>query len=355
MISSPDTIAPTQLRGRKNGVVFWTRRVLLGLLAFIVGLAALGASNQAIATARDRRAFPPRGQLVDVGGYRIHLHSMGRNQGNPTVILIACAACTSANWGWVQPALAQFTRVVAYDRAGFGWSDVGPAPRDALQNVRELHTALGRAGIAGPYVLVGHSLGGPLARVYAGQYPDEVVGMVLIDPRHPDQDTRLPPEAQAKSQSEAQMIAMLHVLARFGVLRLTNQGKVHELPRQQNAEYNAFHDTTRYWDSIAAEGAAIGATDAQTRSAGSLGRLPLAVISADTAWWTPGAPPDATRQVYTQLNREQAALSSNSIHRVVAGASHTSLVNNHDHAQTAIALIRQVVEAARSGKPLVSH
>jgi pimeloyl-ACP methyl ester carboxylesterase len=198
-------------------------------------------------------------------------------------------------------------------------------------------------------------LGGPQARVYAGQYADEVVGMVLVDPRHPDQDTRFPPEAQAKSQSEARMIAMLHVLARFGLLRLTDQGKERQLRPQQNAEYNAFQDSTRYWDSMAAQGAAIAATDAETHSAGSLGRLPLAVISADTAWWTPGAPADATRQVDTQLNREQAGLSSNSIHRVVAGASHTSLVNNHDHAQTTIAIIRQVVEAARTGRPLVSQ
>ncbi len=342
-------------RSHAGRLRFWLKRSVLGMLIVLIVLSGVGFAYQAVATALDRRAFPAPGQLVDVGGYRIHLHTKGENQGNPTAILIACGGCTSANWGWVQGALARYTRVVAYDRAGFGWSDVGPAPRDALQNVRELHTALGRAGIAGPYVLVGHSLGGPLARVYAGQYPDEVVGMVLIDPRHPDKDTRFPPEAQAKSQSEARMIALLRVLARFGVLRLTDQGKEHQLPPQQNASSNAFQASTRHWDSIAAEAAVIAATDAETRSAGSLGRLPLAVISADTAWWTTGAPADATRLLYTQLNREQAALSSNSIHRVVVGASHTSLVNNREHAQTTIALIRQVVEAARTEKPLVSQ
>ena len=338
--TAPDTIALPHPTRRRHTLRFWIARVLLGLVVLLAALALAGAIYQAVATAPDKTAYSPPGQLVDVGGYRLHLHSMGENQGNPTVILIACGACTSANWGWIQPALARFTRVVAYDRAGFGWSDPGPVPRDALQNVRELHTALGRAGIRGPYVLVGHSYGGPLARVYAGQYPDEVAGMVLIDPRHPDRDARFPPEAQAKSQSEARMIAMLRVLVRFGVLRLTDEGKEHELPPQQNAEYNAFQASTRHWDSIAAEIAAIAATDAQTRRAGSLGGRPLAVISADTAWWTPGAPADATRQVHTQLNREQAELSSNSIHRVVAGASHTSLVNNRDHAQTTIALIR---------------
>jgi pimeloyl-ACP methyl ester carboxylesterase len=342
---------PRGAHSRRRGRA-WLTRGLIGLLLLPLALALLGAAYQAIGTALDRRAFPPPGQLVDVGGYRIHLRSMGENQGNPTVVLIGCGGCTSANWGWVQPAVARFTQVVAYDRAGFGWSDPGPEPRDALQNVRELHTALGQAGIPGPYVLVGHSYGGALARVYAAQYPDEVVGMVLVDPRHPDQDRRFPPEAQARSQSEARMIAMLRVLARFGVLRLTDEGKEHELPLQQNAQYNAFHDSTRYWDSIAAEAAAIGATDAETRGAGSLGAQPLAVISADTAWWAPGAPADTTRRAYTELNSEQAALSSNSIYRVVAGASHTSLVNNREHAQIAIDTIRQVVVAARTGQRL---
>jgi pimeloyl-ACP methyl ester carboxylesterase len=351
---SSSTTTHTEPQGARTGlrVLVWLRRVLFGLLLTFLALALSGAAYQAIATALDRRAYPPPGQLVDVGGYRIHLHSIGENQGNPTVILIACGGCTSANWGWVQPAVARFTRVVAYDRAGFGWSEPGPEPRDALRNVRELHTALGLAGIPGPYVLVGHSYGGPIARVYAAQYPDEVAGMVLVDPRHPDQDARFPAEAKVAMESEGEMVAMLRVLARFGVLRLTDEGKEHELPERQNAEYNAFHDSTQYWDSLAAQGAAIAATDAETRGAGSLGRGPLAVLSADRAWWTPGAPPDETRRVYTELNIEQAALSSNSIHRVVAGASHTSLVNNQQHAQITIDTIRQVVAAARADQPL---
>jgi pimeloyl-ACP methyl ester carboxylesterase len=352
MTSSLGTTAPGQFRRRTHGFVVWAGRILRGLLALLIGLAAIGASYQTIATARDRRAYPPPGQLIDVGGYRIHLASSGANNGNPTVILLACGGCTSANWGWVQPEIARITRVVAYDRAGFGWSDPGSEPRAALHNVHELHTALAKADIPGPYVLVGHSYGGPVARVFTSEYPDEVAGMVLVDPRHPDQDTRFPPEAQAKSQSEAEMIAVLRVLARFGTLRLTDEGKEHDLPARQNAEYNAFHDSTRYWDSLVAQGTAITRTDAQTRGAGSLGDRPLVVLSADTAWWTPGAPADETRLVFTELNREQAALSTNSVHRVVAGASHTSLVNKREHAQATSEAIRQVVEAVRTGRPI---
>jgi pimeloyl-ACP methyl ester carboxylesterase len=187
------TTVRQQVARRKHGFIFWTGRVLLGLLALLVGLAATGASYQAIATANDQRTFPLPGQLVDVGGYRLHLQCRGTaHPGSPTVILEAGAGLASPSWAWVQSAVATTTRVCAYDRAGLGWSDPGPTPRDARQVAHELHTLLERAAIAGPYVLVGHSLGGMYVRVYAAQYPDEVVGLVLVDASHPDQLTRAP-------------------------------------------------------------------------------------------------------------------------------------------------------------------
>src|SRR5213592_2204073 len=95
--SSRETIIPPISARRSNRIVRWSGRTLLGLLALVGGLAAIGAIYQAIATAHDRRAYPPPGQLIDVGGYRIHLASSGANNGNPTVILLACGGCTSAN------------------------------------------------------------------------------------------------------------------------------------------------------------------------------------------------------------------------------------------------------------------
>jgi pimeloyl-ACP methyl ester carboxylesterase len=348
-ISSPST-TPAQLQGvqRRTRALSWLRRGLLGIGIAIVALVLLGATYQAIATTIDRRTYPPPGQLVDVGGYRLHLNSQGENHGNPTVVLIGCGGCTSANWGWVQPEVATFTRVVAYDRAGFGWSDPGPAPRDALQNAQELHMALTNAEIPGPYVLVGHSYGGPVARVFTAQFTGDVVGMVLLDPRHPDQDARFPTEAQ---NADAGLITMLTYLARVGVLRLLGVGmdQARDLPRQQQEEYAAFYNSNQFWESVEAQGAAIQATDAQTRNAGSLGSMPLIVISADSAWLNFGGPPDEARRIYTEMNVEQAGLSSNSAHRVVAGATHTSLVNEREDAQATIDAIREVVEAVRTG------
>jgi pimeloyl-ACP methyl ester carboxylesterase len=191
--SSADTIAPVQRRQHMKGFVFWIGRILLGLLALIAGLSAIGASYQALATANDQRTYSPPGQLIDVGGYRLHMHCSGTAQpGSPTVILEAGGGMASPNWAWVQSTVAATTRVCAYDRAGYGWSDPGPTPRDARQVGQELHTLLERAAIAGPYVLVGHSIGGLYVHTYTAQYPDEVAGLVLVDSSHPDQLARAP-------------------------------------------------------------------------------------------------------------------------------------------------------------------
>jgi pimeloyl-ACP methyl ester carboxylesterase len=123
-------------------------------------------------------------KYVDADGHRLRFLING--QGNPTVIFETGGGGADGGpleaWARVQPAVSQFTRTVSYDRAGIGLSAPGPAPRDARQIARELHTALANAKISPPYILVGHSLGGPYNRVFAGMYPKEVSGMVLIDP-----------------------------------------------------------------------------------------------------------------------------------------------------------------------------
>ncbi len=129
-------------------------------------------------------APPPPGTLVDIGGYRLHIYCQGR--GDPAVVMLAGGGDFSFDWSLVQPGVARFARGCAYDRAGLAWSDLGPTPRTMRQDAHELHLLLDRFGIKGPVVLVGHSLGGLIARVYADRYPDGVAGLVLVDSTHED-------------------------------------------------------------------------------------------------------------------------------------------------------------------------
>jgi pimeloyl-ACP methyl ester carboxylesterase len=163
-------------------IVHRVGRIGLGLLIVLIALSAIGATYQAVATQRDARAYPPPGQLVDIGGYRLHIYCTGPETSSPTLILNHGGGAFGAwDWSAIQPQLARFARVCSYDRAGYGWSDASPLSRTVDHETDELHTLLERAGIAGPYVLVAHSLGGYTARMYATRYPDKVAGMVLVD------------------------------------------------------------------------------------------------------------------------------------------------------------------------------
>jgi len=143
-------------------------------------LAAAAFLYQSIGAARDRRRYPPPGRLVDVNGTRLHVRELGR--GEPTVVLESGIGASSLSWAKVQPAIAEFTRVVSYDRAGLGWSARAELPRSVPAMVDELHLLLSRVDAAPPFILVGHSFGGLLVRAYAGLYPHEVAGLVLLDP-----------------------------------------------------------------------------------------------------------------------------------------------------------------------------
>jgi pimeloyl-ACP methyl ester carboxylesterase len=146
--------------------------------------------------------YPAPGRLVDVGGWRLHLNCTGAARASqPTVILEAGLGDFSVEWSLVQPSVARFARVCSYDRAGDGWSDVGPHPRTFRQIVYELHTLLERAGERPPFVLVGHSYGGWLVRQYQLTYPKDVAGMLLVE-AGADDPWRLTGDGTLKHSSE---------------------------------------------------------------------------------------------------------------------------------------------------------
>ena len=128
------------------------------------------------------------GQLIDVGGHRLHLNCTG--SGSPTVVLQPGGGDFSSVMAWIAPAVAADTRVCVYDRAGRGWSEPADSPQDATQIATDLHTLLQRGNVPGPYVLAGHSFGGLYVLTHADRYPDDVAGMVLIDSTNPATDGR---------------------------------------------------------------------------------------------------------------------------------------------------------------------
>lgn len=162
---------------------------------------------------------PAPGVMVDVGGYSLHLNCTG--EGGPTVVMDAGHGDFSLSLGPLQQQIAEFVRVCTFDRAGYGWSDEGPEPRDSQQNVDELKALLENAGEEAPYILVGHSLGGINTILFAAENPDLVAGVVLLDASHPDQMERLEaevPEVAAVDAMTVDAYRTLLDLAEQGVL-----------------------------------------------------------------------------------------------------------------------------------------
>ena len=183
-----------------------------------------GIFYQALNEALDRRKHPPQGKLVDIGGFHLHLNCIG--QGTPTVVMDAGGGAPSITWGLVPSEIAKFTRVCTYDRAGFGWSDPNARnSRTSQQSVDELHSLLTKAGINPPYILVGHSLGGVNMRLYASQYPEDVVGLVLVDSSHENQVTS---EMWRRIKIMSWLYQVLRVFSKVGVVRLI--GEMNLLP-----------------------------------------------------------------------------------------------------------------------------
>ena len=319
------------------------RRIGKALLWSVVALLVLvvvGAVYQAVATERAERAYPPPGEMVDVGGYSLHINCVG--QGSPTVVLDAGTGEMSADWVLVQREVSDTARVCAYDRAGMGWSEMGPEPRDARRISGELHALLEGAGIEGPYVLVGHSFGGLYAQTYAARYPDEVAGVVLIESSHPEQFSHRP-EARDSYEPQKQIFAVASLLARLGLVRLLYKldPAPPDLPPQQRAQINALGPSTRQVSTTALELRATPQSTTQTRGLRSLGDKPLAVVSAGTQ--TPE---------WLELQDDLATLSSNSMHRVVKGTTHTSVLYDRGDAQATSAAIVEVVAAVRDDRSL---
>lgn len=248
-------------------------------LAVLMGLALVGYIYEPLAEEADAKAYPPPGQMVDVGGNRLHINCTGT--GSPTVVIEAGLGDWSTGWEVVQQGVAKTTRVCTYDRAGWGWSEAGPLPRDAVQFAKELHILLQKSNIPGPYMMVGHSLGGLGVRVFVHEYASEVVGVVLIDSMNPKQFTQSPDDMKALSNSQSQPFSLPAMLARFGIVRLLARplGIMPSVPLDEKAYFSRLVRPQSV-QTLTNETQGMPASGAEASAVKTFGDLPLIVLTA---------------------------------------------------------------------------
>jgi pimeloyl-ACP methyl ester carboxylesterase len=292
------------------------------------------------AEAADALTYPPPGQMVDVGGYRLHINCTGT--GSPTVVIDAGWGDFSTSWTAVQSEAAKTTQVCTYDRAGSGWSDPGPLPRNALQYAKELHSLLHNANIPGPYVLAGHSLGGIPVRVFTDMYPSEVAGVVLIDSMVPEQFTSASKETTTQAGSPSRSFSFLPSLARIGAVRLFSRVlglAPAELPVQEAKAYLSRVVRPTSLQAYMDDGHGVPASGAQAKAVKTFGDIPLIVLTARL---------NSTYPDWQAWQAEQLQLSSNSQQMFAENSGHNIQYEQPDAAVAAIVkmveLVRQAVK-----------
>lgn len=320
---------------------------MVTFIGVLVSLLAIGFTYERVSLSRaERRSIP--GVLLDVGGHRIHVTDRGN--GGPAVVILHGAGDSSYSWLHVAREIAHFTRVVTYDRPGVGSSDPGPGP-DTARSVEELHVLLEKAGVPGPYVLVGHSLGGLIARLFASRYPNDVAGMVMADSSH-----ELLKDDPKFRQGMTALVAMLKVfqfLSTFGLPRFLGDafGFFPMYPERSFYRKQISADEYRGWTASAHRAVTghgglqelsaalpmLEATSRQTLDGADgprYGDMPIVVLT------NPGY-----GEAWMDMHRELARRSSNSIHRISDRKGHNIQM---PRPELVIDGVRNVVEQVRS-------
>jgi pimeloyl-ACP methyl ester carboxylesterase len=304
------------------GSFLW--RAFLLLDAVMICGVVLGTGYQALRTSRDRRMFPPPGRLIFVKGRRMHIHCIGES--SPTVVIVPGSGVWSSQWSVIQRDLAKDVRACTYDRAGLGWSDPSTSPRTAQQAADELHELLLSAGEPSPFLLVGESYGGYVARLFHDKYPNQVAGMVLVESAHERQWEEIP-RAKALLQDALPKLRIALWLSRIGFSRWKVADRGQDLPPDVRGPLVAAQAQTQTFQAILAEIAGVFASADQVARTHSLGSLPLVVVSAGHSFnkfVTPAHEPqlDHMNQTWLKLQDELTNLSTNSTHLTHPEATH---------------------------------
>jgi len=342
------------------------RRLLTILVAVVGVVASTGLAAPAVLTQNEITPYLHPQRLVDVGGRKINVYCIGH--GSPSVILDAGEGETMFTWHKVQPAIAKFARVCSFDRAGMGFSDAGPLPRDANAMVADLHTLLRRSHIAPPYVLVGHSVGGLYALLYADRYLPEVAGMVLVDPSFPNQTQALHAASPTLKRMEAKAgdaYTFCYQAALHGELSINRGSEAYAIcgfPPHATAdlrtqcakngapwcemEHLSFARLLRpsFWSALGSEDAASYAIDSaeDLKAQRSYGAMPFTVLTAANDIGDSPLPPAEMRAIDRAWNAGHdrlARLSSVGVNSVIPHTEHFIQLDRPAVVTTAVAKV----------------
>ncbi len=339
-------------------------RLAIGIIGSGVALLLLSMALQRWSSRRLWRKFPAPGELIDVGGHRLHLDRRGH--GAPTVVFDSALAGTSISWGLVQPAVSEFTTTCSYDRAGSGWSDPGPFPRDGETIATELRRLLARANAPEPFILVGHSYGGFTVRLFADRYPEVTAGMILLDAADPDQWAEPNAVDRRKVWGGSRLSRRGAHLARFGVARLlvwlatlgasrvawrfgglfsrhvpeSEKNRLvapaAKLPPQDRRKLLWFWTEAKFYEALASQIENVPKTAAAVVQTGPYADVPIVVLSAPN--------PDPN---WEPRQAEMAALSNRGRHLAVSNSGHWIPLDRPD---LVVEVIREMVGTVRSAQ-----
>lgn len=329
-----------------------------------------GAAIAALMTQAEVAPYLHPQRMVDAGGHRLNMYCTGK--GSPAVVLDAGEGEDASTWRKVQPGIAKFTRVCSFDRAGMGFSEGGPLPRDASAMVRDLHTLLQNAGVPPPYVLVGHSVAGLYETLYAGRYPHEVAGMVLVDPSFPNQTQALDAASPSMKRLGASSQGVFHMCYEAALHGKLRQGADKYAPcgfpahlstlvqaqcakeGRANCELLQARITESrrpaFWLDLGSEDLASDTRDSaeDLKAQHSYGALPLIVLTAanDTGPAPPFPPAEikAIQRVWTAGHDRLARLSSVGVNLIVRHSGHFIQL---DRPVVVISAVNEVVSQAR--------
>jgi len=291
--------------------------------------------------------------MVDVGGFR--LHTLVRGQGTPTVLLEPALGGFALQYAQIQSAVAAFTRVMAYDRAGQGWSDCSPNPRTPANLAGELKALLGRLDLQPPYVLVGHSFGGLLTRVYAGLHPDEVAGIVLVDSTHEDEYDPYP-DLDKMVRQHAVGVRLLKFALRLGLgkqlTKMSLGSAAKFIPREEMDTFLTLASQPKHLDNMVAEFAQHRLYyGLRSEVPGTPGDTPLIVVTAGKSISGQakigGLTGEQVNALHQKLQKELVQLSARGEQVIIPDATHFSIFLQPEHAAQVVDAIRRVVERVR--------